>query len=62
MTQTVIVILIVSVAVGWAVYRLVRTLRGRGGCSCGCSGCPASKDGGTCHCADGKKCVHRAIK
>ena len=49
MIQTVIVILLVAAAVGYALYRLVRTLRGKGGCAGGCDGCPM-KGGGECHC------------
>ena len=40
MWQTVIVILIVAVAVFFAVRRVVRMTRRKGGCGCGCSGCP----------------------
>lgn len=50
MLQTVIALLIVAAAVGFAVRGLVRTLRGKSGCSCGCSHCPAG--GKTCHCPD----------
>ncbi len=47
MTQTIITIVIVTAAVGWAVWRLVRTLRSRGGCNC--RQCPHSGKPG-CHC------------
>ena len=50
MIQTVIVILVVAAAVFFAVRRLVRTLRNKGGCACGCTECPHG--GGKCHCAD----------
>ncbi len=40
MIQTAIVILIVATTVFFAVRWIVRTTRGKGGCGCGCSGCP----------------------
>ena len=50
MAQTIIAILIVAAAAGFAVRRLFRTLKGKGGCPGGCSNCPAR--GGECHCND----------
>ena len=50
MAQTIIALLIVAVAVGFAIRGLVRTLKHKGGCSCGCSNCPARGKG--CHCPD----------
>ncbi|MBR1834335.1 MAG: FeoB-associated Cys-rich membrane protein [Bacteroidales bacterium] len=50
MLQTIITLLIVAAAVGFAVRGLVRTLKGKGHCSCGCDHCPAG--GKTCHCQD----------
>ena len=47
--QTILVILLVAVAVFFAVRRLVRTLRGKSGCTGGCDHCPM-KGGGDCHC------------
>lgn len=47
--QTAIVIVILLATVLLAVRWLVRTLRGRGGCGCGCKGCPHS-GGGACRC------------
>lgn len=49
MTQTIIVILLVTAAAFFAVRRLVRTLRGKGGCPGGCDHCPM-KNGKDCHC------------
>ena len=49
MMQTLIVILIVAAALFFAVRRLVRTLRGKGGCPGGCQGCPRN-GGHECHC------------
>ena len=49
MIQTLIVILLVAAAVFFAVRRLVRTLRGKGGCPGGCDHCPM-KGGDGCHC------------
>ena len=50
MIQTLIVILLVTVAVFFAVRRLVRTLRNKDkGCCGSCEGCPL-KGGGECHC------------
>lgn len=40
MIQTAIVILIVATTVFFAVRWIVCTTRGKGGCGCGCSGCP----------------------
>lgn len=48
MVQTIIALVIVGAAVGFAVRRLMRTLRNKKGCSCGCSNCPMKK--GECHC------------
>ena len=50
MTQTIIVGIVVAAALFFAVRRLLRTLKGKGGCHGGCDGCPL-KDGGECHCA-----------
>ena len=50
MIQTIIALAIVAAAVGFAVRGLVRTLKGKKSCSCGCSHCPAG--GKTCHCPD----------
>ena len=50
MLQTLAVILLVGTAVFLAVRRLVRTLRGKRGCSCGCDRCPMNGD--TCRCHD----------
>ena len=50
MLQTIIALAIVAAAVGFAVRGLVRTLKHKGGCSCGCSNCPAQGKG--CHCSD----------
>ena len=49
MIQTVIVLLIVACAVFFAVRWIVRTVKGKGGCQCSCSGCPYSGDK-NCHC------------
>lgn len=49
MWQLAITLAIVAAAVFFAVRGLVRTLRGRGGCQCGCKGCPRA-GGGECHC------------
>lgn len=48
--QTILVILLVAVAVFFAVRRLVRTLRDKSGCPGGCDHCPM-KGGGDCHCS-----------
>jgi len=48
MLQTVIALLIVAAAVGFAVRGLVRTFRSKKGCSCGCTGCPCSGPHGKC--------------
>ncbi len=48
MLQTIITLLIVAAAVGFAVRGLVRTLRNKKGCSCGCSNCPMKNS--ECHC------------
>jgi hypothetical protein len=48
--QTVIVILIVVAALFFAVRRLVRILKRKEGCGCGCDHCPM-KDGKDCHCS-----------
>ena len=40
MLQTIIVILIVAVTVFFTVRWIVRSARGKGGCGCGCKGCP----------------------
>ena len=50
--QTAIVIAILVATALLAVRWLVRTLRGKGGCHCGCQGCPHS-GGQQCHCHDG---------
>ena len=42
MTQTVIVILILAATLFFTLRWLIRTVKGRGGCSCGCKGCPHS--------------------
>ncbi|MCR5822765.1 MAG: FeoB-associated Cys-rich membrane protein [Bacteroidales bacterium] len=42
MVQTIIVVLVVTAALFFAVRGLIRTFRGRGGCGCGCSKCPYS--------------------
>jgi len=47
MIQNVIVGLIIAAAVVFAVWRLVRTVKGKG--SCGCDGCPYAGDK-ECHC------------
>lgn len=46
MIQMIIAGLLVAAAVFFAVRRLLRTLKGRGGCGCGCHDCPYSKE---CH-------------
>ncbi len=51
MTQTVIVILIVAAALFFAVRRLVRTIRGKGTCNCGCNRCPHGGNECRCHSA-----------
>lgn len=51
MWQTIIVVIILAATLFFVVRWLVRTLKGKGGCSCGCQGCPRS-GGGECHCAD----------
>ena len=51
MVQTVIALVIVAAAVVMAVVRIVRTMRGKGGCGCGCDHCPES-GGRECHCHD----------
>ena len=47
--QTIIVIVTVVAALFFAVRRLVRILKRKEGCSCGCDHCPM-KDGKDCHC------------
>ena len=44
MIQTVIVILILAATLFFTVRWIVRTTRGKGGCGCGCSGCPYRGD------------------
>lgn len=51
MIQTILVILLVTAALFFAVQRLLRILRGKGGCPGGCDHCPM-KDGGECHCTN----------
>ena len=53
MVQTIIALTIVAAAVGFAVRGLVRTLKHKDGCSCGCSQCPARNK--ACHCPDSIK-------
>ncbi|MCR4660150.1 MAG: FeoB-associated Cys-rich membrane protein [Bacteroidales bacterium] len=48
--QTIIVIVIVTVATVLAGWRIVRNLRNKGGCGCNCSGCPYG--GNKCHCSE----------
>ena len=49
MIQTVITLLIVAGALAFAVWRVVKLSRGKGGCNC--SGCPYSGKK-ECHCGD----------
>ena len=44
MIQKIIVGVVVVAAVFFAVRRLLRTLKGRGGCGCGCQDCPYRGD------------------
>ena len=49
--QIAIVILILAVTLFFAVRRIVRMLKGKGGggCSCGCQNCPHSRSCNTPH-------------
>lgn len=51
MMQTIIVGVILAATLFFAVRWVVRTLKGKGGCGCGCQNCPRA-GGGECHCAD----------
>lgn len=50
MLQSVIVVAILLAALLFTVRYIVRTVRGKGGCGCGCNGCPMNGDA-VCHCA-----------
>ena len=62
MWQTAIVILILAATVFFAVRWIVRTAKGKGGCACGCTGCPKAGGKGECHCAERKKPQQHTIK
>ena len=51
MIQTIIVTAIVAAAVFLTARRIVRTVRGKEGCGCGCANCP--KGGKECRCDKG---------
>ena len=50
MIQTIIVTVILAATLFLTVRWIVRTSRGKGGCSCGCNACPYG--GKECHCDD----------
>lgn len=53
MIQGILVAVILAVAVFFVVRGVVRTLKGKGGCSCGCENCPMNGEK-KCHCNDSK--------
>lgn len=44
LAETVLVLAVVALALAYLVRRAVGALRGRGGCGCGATTCPAARD------------------
>lgn len=51
MIQTIIVAIILAAAAVFVVRGIMRTVKGKGGCGCGCDNCPMKGDKG-CRCND----------
>lgn len=51
MTQTIIALFIVAIALVWVLVRVFRTAKGKQECNCGCAHCPTSKKR-NCHIRD----------